>query len=87
VSDRYDFACRGPGVWAYELSTGEGGRWFGEPMTFANGMALTPSGDALFVCETFARRTARITIDDSGAAAGASGLRRRSPWVAGRDRL
>jgi streptogramin lyase len=72
VSDSYDFASRGPGVWTYELSTGEGGLWFGEPMAFANGMALAASGDALFVCETFARRIARITIDDSGAAAGAS---------------
>ena len=41
-------------------------------MTFANGMALAPSGDALFVCETFARRIARIAIDGGGAAAGVS---------------
>ena len=41
-------------------------------MTFANGMALAPSGDALFVCETFARQIARIAVDGSGAAAGAS---------------
>jgi gluconolactonase len=72
VSDSHDFANPGPGVWAYDLETGEGGLWYEEPMTFANGMALSPSGDALFVCETFARRIARIAIDGSGAAAGAS---------------
>jgi gluconolactonase len=72
VSDSYDFVDPGPGVWAYDLATGEGGLWYREPMTFANGMALAPSGDALFVCETFARRIARIDFDGNGAAAGAS---------------
>jgi gluconolactonase len=72
VSDSYDFVNRGPGVWAYDLATGEGGLWYREPMTFANGMALAPSGDALFVCETFARQIARIDFDGNGAAAGAS---------------
>lgn len=72
VSDSYDFASPGPGVWAYDLATGEGGLWYGQPMTFANGIALAPLGDALFVCETFARRITRIAIDESGAAAGAS---------------
>ena len=72
VSDSYDFATPGPGVWAYDLATGEGGLWYAEPMTFANGMALAPAGDALFVCETFARRIARIVIDRGGAAVGAS---------------
>jgi sugar lactone lactonase YvrE len=37
-------------------------------MTFANGMALAPSGDALFVCGP-SPGGSRITIDDSGAAA------------------
>jgi gluconolactonase len=72
VSDSYDFVDPGPGVWAYDLATGEGGLWYREPMTFANGMALAPSGDALFVCETFARQIARIDFDGNGAAAGAS---------------
>jgi sugar lactone lactonase YvrE len=72
VSDSYDFAKPGPGVWAYDLATGAGELWCGAPMTFANGMALAPSSDALFVCETFARRIARIAIDDGGAAAGMS---------------
>jgi gluconolactonase len=71
ISDSYDFANSGPGVWAYDLETGEGRLWYSEPMTFANGMALAPSGDALFVCETFARRITRIVIGDNGLAAGA----------------
>ena len=48
-------------------------------MTFANGMALTLLGDALFVCETFARRIARIAIDGSGAAAGMTVFARDLP--------
>jgi sugar lactone lactonase YvrE len=86
VSDSYDFTGPGPGVWAYDLKTGEGGLWYGEPMTFANRMALTPSGEALFVCETFARRIARIAIDGSGAAASVS-IFANDLRVAGRDRL
>jgi sugar lactone lactonase YvrE len=72
VSDSYDFASPGAGVWAYDLESGEGQLWYGEPMTFANGMALAPMGDALFVCETFARRITRIAIAENGAVAGAS---------------
>ena len=81
VSDSYDFVNPGPGVWAYDLATGEGGLWYREPMTFANGMALAPSGDALFVCETFARRIARIAVDGNGAAAGASVFARDLPGL------
>lgn len=81
VSDSYDFVNPGPGVWAYDLATGEGGLWYREPMTFANGMALAPSGDALFVCETFARQIARIAVDGSGAAVGASVFARDLPGL------
>ena len=72
VSDSYDFVSTGAGVWAYDLEDGQGGVWYGEPMTFANGMALAPSDDALFVCETFARRITRIAIGENGGAAGGS---------------
>ena len=33
-------------------STGSGGLWWAEPMNFANGMALSSDGSALFVVET-----------------------------------
>ena len=41
VSDSHHFAEPGPGVWAYDLATGEGGLWYDKPLRFANGMALS----------------------------------------------
>jgi sugar lactone lactonase YvrE len=72
VSDSHDPAQAGPGVWAYDLGSGEGGLWHAGPMVFANGMALAPDGGALFVCETFAQRIARIPIGKDGKAGAAS---------------
>jgi len=68
VSDSHHFSEPGPGVWAYDLGTGAGALWYDRPMVFANGMALAPAGDALFVCETFARRITRIAIRSDGSA-------------------
>ncbi|MGH1482629.1 MAG: SMP-30/gluconolactonase/LRE family protein [Geminicoccales bacterium] len=68
VSDSHDMTTAGPGVWAYDLETGDGGLWYDQPMTFANGMALSPDGQALYVCETFARRISRIPIQPDGTA-------------------
>jgi sugar lactone lactonase YvrE len=68
VSDSHAFEKPGPGVWAYDLATGEGGLWYGEAMTFANGMALSADGGALYVCETFATRISRIEIGADGQA-------------------
>jgi len=68
VSDSHDFAEPGPGIWAYDLGSGEGGLWFERPLVFANGIALSCEGDAVLVCETFARRITRIPIRDDGSA-------------------
>ena len=68
VSDSHHFAEPGPGVWAYDLATGEGGLWYDKPLRFANGMALSLDGSALYVCETFARRITRIAILADGSA-------------------
>ncbi len=68
VSDSHDFATPGPGVWAYDLATGEGRLWYDRPLVFANGLALDRSGAALYVCETFARRITRIAIMADGSA-------------------
>ena len=67
VSDSRDAEQPGPGVWRFDLDSGEGGPWFDRPLTFANGMALSPGGDWLYVVETFARRVARIPIQDDGS--------------------
>ncbi len=72
VSDSHDMTTAGPGVWAYDLETGDGGLWYDEPMAFANGMALSPEGDALVVCETFAQRISRIPIRPDGTAGAAT---------------
>ncbi|MEJ1935025.1 SMP-30/gluconolactonase/LRE family protein [Nostoc sp. NIES-2111] len=72
VSDSIGFGEEGPGVWRFDLVTGHGRLWCTEPMQFANGMALTPEGDALYVAETFARRITRIAIGPDGEPAGRS---------------
>ncbi len=72
VSDSHHFADPGPGIWAYDLTTGEGGLWYDRPMVFANGMALSEDGKALFVCETFARKITRIEIGATGEAGSAT---------------
>ncbi len=71
VSDSFDFAKPGPGVWRFDLATGDGGLWHGDDMVFANGMALAPDGRSLYVIETFANRVARIAIGPDGNPAGA----------------
>jgi gluconolactonase len=72
VSDSHAFGVPGPGIWSYDLGTGEGGLWFDGLMNFANGCALTPAGDALLVCETFGRQVTRIPILPGGHAGAAA---------------
>ncbi len=62
VSDSHASGTPGPGVWAYDLETGEGELWYGEPMQFANGLAMRAGEEALYVCETFASAITRIPI-------------------------
>ena len=66
VSDSYDPEEQGPGVWRFDLKSGEGGLWYDRAMTFANGMALSPDKDHLYVAESFAGRVMRIPIDEDG---------------------
>ena len=72
VSDSHGFNDPGPGVWRYDLASGEGALWWREPMNFANGMALAGDGSALMVCETFARKVTRIAIGADGLPSGRS---------------
>jgi gluconolactonase len=71
VSDSHAFGTAGPGVWAYDLASGRGELWYDRPMNFANGMALAPAGDGLYVAETFARKISRIPIAADGGAGAA----------------
>ena len=68
VSDSHDMEEPGPGIWRFDLDTGEGDLWYDRPMTFANGMALSSERDLLYVAETFARRVTRIPVLEDGAA-------------------
>lgn len=68
VSDSHDSAEPGPGIWAYDLESGAGALWYDRPLVFANGIALTGDGNAVLVCETFARRVTRIEIAGDGSA-------------------
>ena len=72
VSDSHDPKTPGPGVWAFDLASGDGTLWYDQPMQFANGMAMCPQGDAIFVCETFAQCITRIEIQPDGTAGKAS---------------
>jgi gluconolactonase len=81
VSDSHGFGQPGPGVWRFDLATGEGDLWFDQTMTFANGMALSPDRAWLYIVETFARRVVRIPIQTDGAPGNAE------PFIKGIERL
>ncbi|MEM7022347.1 MAG: SMP-30/gluconolactonase/LRE family protein [Pseudomonadota bacterium] len=68
VSDSHASGTPGPGVWAFDLVTGEGSLWCDAAMNFANGLAMRSGEDALYVCETFARSITRIPILPDGSA-------------------
>ncbi|HVM19990.1 MAG TPA: SMP-30/gluconolactonase/LRE family protein [Egibacteraceae bacterium] len=68
VSDSHAPDVPGPGVWRFDLATGEGALWFDRDLTFANGMALAPGGEELYVAETFARRVVAIPVGAGGEA-------------------
>jgi sugar lactone lactonase YvrE len=63
VSDSHKPTESGPGIWRFDLDSGEGTLWFDHDLTFANGMALAPDGQSLLVAETFGRRITRIPIE------------------------
>jgi len=68
VSDSHASGKPGPGIWAYDLQTGQGGLWYDRPLDFANGIAMHPGGEAVYVCETFAPAITRIPIRADGSA-------------------
>lgn len=65
VSDSGEQGKPGPGVYRFEES-GAGGLWFEGPLNFANGLAIGPDGDALYVVESFRPGITRIPIDSAG---------------------
>jgi gluconolactonase len=64
----YDPKEPGPGVWRFDLHSGKGELWYDQPMRFANGMALSATGNELYVVESFARQIIKIPILTDGSA-------------------
>jgi gluconolactonase len=50
---------------------GTGELWSDEPLSFANGLALSADGGTLYAVETWARRVLAFPVDERGACAGA----------------
>ena len=67
VSDSNAFKEPGPGIFRFEPD-GTGELWYGEPVNFANGLALSPDGRHLYIAETFGNAVFRIRIEDDGSA-------------------
>ncbi|ESY82340.1 gluconolaconase [Mesorhizobium sp. LNHC221B00] len=56
------------GIFRYDLETGEGGLWCREAMSFANGMAMAPGGNGLYVVESDAPCISHVPILADGTA-------------------
>ncbi len=67
VSDSHAFKEPGPGIFRFSPD-GSGELWYGEPVNFANGLALGPDGRHLYVAETFGNAVFRIPIQEDGSA-------------------
>jgi len=72
VTDSFSFDEPGPGVWRYDLSTGEADLWHNQSMAFANGMALGLDGQSLFIVESKERKVTRLEINPDGSAGSCS---------------
>lgn len=68
VSDSRGNNNIGPGIYRYDLKTGEGGVWCTAPMDFANGMALAPDGNGLYVVESDRAQVSFVPIQADGSA-------------------
>ena len=68
VSDSHAPGRPGPGIWSYDLETGAGDLWYAGTLNFANGIALHPDDDIVYVCETFGPSISKIPILGDGSA-------------------
>jgi gluconolactonase len=66
VSDSHNPQEAGPGIWRFDLKTGQGQMWVEEPLQFGNGMVLSEDGEYIYIAETFGRRISRIPILPDG---------------------
>jgi sugar lactone lactonase YvrE len=68
VSDSHIQGEPRPGVYRF-APDGSGGLWYGGSLNFANGLAVSPDGTAVFVVESFRPGITRIPIRADGSAA------------------
>lgn len=68
VSDSRGNNNMGPGVYRFDLKTGEGGVWCSASMDFANGMAMAPDGNGLYVVESDRAQVSYVPINADGSA-------------------
>ena len=68
VSDSRGNGNPGPGIFRFDLRTGEGGVWCNEAMDFANGMAMAADGSGLYVVQSDAPCISFVPILPDGAA-------------------
>ena len=68
VSDSRGSGNIGPGIFHYDLSTGDGGIWSHAPMDFANGMAMSLDGNGLYIVESDAAQVTYVPIEADGSA-------------------
>lgn len=68
VSDSRGQNNVGPGIFRYDLKTGEGGVWCSAPMDFANGMAMGLDGNGLYVVESHRSQLSYVPINPDGTA-------------------
>jgi gluconolactonase len=74
VTDSHGDHDPGPGVWRFDLATGEGGLWYAGDLDFANGITLSADRSAVLVAESWGRRVSRIGIESDGSAHAAETL-------------
>jgi gluconolactonase len=67
VSDSHVQGKPGPGVYRF-APDGSGGLWYDGSLNFANGVAVSPDGAAVFVVESFRPGITRIPIGADGSA-------------------
>jgi sugar lactone lactonase YvrE len=68
VSDSRGEGNIGPGIFRFDLKTGEGGVWSRAPMNFANGMAMALDGSGLYVVESHGSHVSYVPIEADGSA-------------------
>jgi sugar lactone lactonase YvrE len=67
ISDSHAFKDPGPGIWRF-VPDGTGTLWDERPVNFANGVALDPTGEHLYVAASFGHEILRVRIGAGGEA-------------------